>query len=431
MRANRLLRSVTDIPGLSKSEQRWIARLWNKRLGIINAILQRHDLTRYGLHMYQTLSANTTALFGLSREVSSGGLGLSFSVRNAFLASIGEAIERYCMSYTDPAVLRLSTYQSLPTSQRLKELAFYTTSDYRKFSQRFINPVRSKIYWCSLQSWVGRHTLWYPASLVFLPFDFQKPVAETSSTGVSAHPDKQQAILSGVLEVIERDAVMLNFYHQLPRQAVDLVSLKKKAPARLQCLISQIGRKFSVRIFVQHTDVQVPVYLAYIWTGEDKTLHYGIGACAALNSDEAIEKALRECLFTYSYSFNLMDLKVEKASRIRALYEHFLYYQADARFEQLVNNFQTVSYQCRVQTVRGLQNSLRSLGFQVYFIDLTSPDIRAATPVHVIRVVVPGMIDLNRTHGLIRKKAERLKKPPPQFEVRAKPELNREPHPFP
>jgi hypothetical protein len=62
-----------------------------------------------------------------------------------------------------------------------------------------------------------------------------------------------------------------------------------------------------------------------------------------LDSDYAINKALKECLFTFFYSKNIMDLKKENPKDITALYEHFLYYQGN-NFKKLLFNSKIIKY---------------------------------------------------------------------------------------
>lgn len=62
-------------------------------------MLERYELSKYNLYMYQCLSANTVDLFNISREVSSGGLGVNENKKIAMTSCLAEALERYCMSY--------------------------------------------------------------------------------------------------------------------------------------------------------------------------------------------------------------------------------------------------------------------------------------------------------------------------------------------
>jgi len=428
---NELIRRASDLEFLDTKDQDWISTIFSSHTGIINGILKRNELDAYGLEMYQALSAQTKILFDTDRDVSSGGLGVDFSASNALYSCIGESIERYCMSYVPTDDLLLAHYDDVPLEHRLDCLSFYTDQQYETHADRFSNPSNHPIYWCKVYSNRSSHFIYYPASLVYLPFGLQKPVAETSSTGVSAHTTIEQAVLSGTLEVIERDALMVNFFQKLPRRSVDLASILENISTTHADFIKNIQSNFQIKVFHLHSDLNVPIYLSYIWTDADEApLHYGIGACAHLNSEDAIIKSLKECLFTYFYSKKLLHLKKTDKNAISSLYEHFLYYQDD-KFYKLCDNAVVSSYSSHSLQERQLFESLEKAGLFTYYIDLTTKDIQSFTPLKVVKVVIPSMIDLNKTHGLLRRAAKRFETVPKTLNFNIHEPDDTEPHPFP
>ena len=95
-----------------------------------------------------------------------------------------------------------------------------------------------------------------------------------------------------------------------------------------------------------------------IFNGEGKKLHYGIGASTNLDSNKAIDKALKECLFTYYYSLNIMDLRKNNPDEISTLYEHFLYYQGEL-FEELLFESEKVKYTRELYTFDDVKKDLK------------------------------------------------------------------------
>lgn len=77
MKNNKLILNKNEILKVLGQDYANLSDIFSDKFGIINAMLERHELDQYNLYMYQCLSANTVNLFGLSREVSSGGLGVS------------------------------------------------------------------------------------------------------------------------------------------------------------------------------------------------------------------------------------------------------------------------------------------------------------------------------------------------------------------
>jgi ribosomal protein S12 methylthiotransferase accessory factor len=396
-----------------------LSLLCSNKTGIINAFLKREELSAHGLHMYQSLTTHTASLFHLDREVSSGGLGVDSDERKAFLACVGESVERYSMSYAPASKLRKCRWRDLPATQRLDDYHLHSKEQYK--SLPFKDPLRDSIHWVKLQPWSGKQPLYWPASLVYLPFPHEH-VAEACSTGVAAHTTVQAAVLSGLLEVIERDAVMLHFLRQLPAPQLDLDTIGGRAGA----LLRTIRRSYKVRIYELHHDTPTPVYLAFIWRRYHGSTHFGIGACAHLDSDTALRKALTECLFTYFYSKSFMDLRKTDPAAIAALHEHFLFYQEE-NFALLLRDTPVCRYRRRTVSVRTVRRSLRS---GVYYSVLTTPDV-ALAGLHVVKVVVPSYLDLNKTHAYPRLGAQRLWSVPLALGVQAASGINPLPHPFP
>ena len=100
MKNKKILFDGLKIEEILGAEYHELCELVSDKVGIINAILERRELTKYDFYMYQCLSANTQKLFNLECDVTSGGLGVSKDEKSAILGCFGEAIERYCMTYS-------------------------------------------------------------------------------------------------------------------------------------------------------------------------------------------------------------------------------------------------------------------------------------------------------------------------------------------
>lgn len=124
-----------------------------------------------------------------------------------------------------------------------------------------------------------------------------------------------------------------------------------------------------------------------------------------------------------------MDAKPKNKESIKALYEHFLYYQ-DEKFNNLIFNSETIKYSKEKYSFNHLLDNLKKLGLEVFFKELTTKDIKS-TKVRVFRVVVPGLVDLNKSHSLPREGAKRLWSTPLKLGLETERNLSSLPHPFP
>lgn len=426
MAKKELLASLEQIQGLTKADRNRYKKVFGDRFGIINGLLRRYDLEPYGYSIFQCLSARTKVLFSLTREVSSGGLGVHNDIRQSFNACMGEALERYCMSYYDPTQMLYERYSNLPVRLRPNDFSLYSRQQYRK-NKKFADPTTDKIFWEKIYSYTDpRQYKYWPASLIYLPFEKGRNVAETTSTGVAAHTSKDKAIIGGLLELIERDALMINFLFRLDPPEVRLESIDGYNKELIHKLLKS---GYELKIYRLYSDISVPIYAGFIWTKRSNGIHYGIGASASLNSDIAVNKTLRECLFTHLYSKDMLHLKKNYKDKITALYEHFLYYQG-SRFRKLLFKSSKEDYKKETVTFKMLLKKLEALDLKVFIKELTTPDINS-TKIRVFRVVIPGLIDLNKSHLLPRLGAHRLWTVPRKLGMVHKTEMSDMPHPFP
>ena len=65
MKKNKLILNRKEIISILGKEYEGLADIFSDKFGIVNAMLERHELDKYNLFMYQCLSANTVDLFGL------------------------------------------------------------------------------------------------------------------------------------------------------------------------------------------------------------------------------------------------------------------------------------------------------------------------------------------------------------------------------
>ena len=194
-------------------------------------------------------------------------------------------------------------------------------------------------------------------------------------------------------------------------------------------IIDTIKKDYNIKIYKLYSDFEIPIYLSIIYKEHHKKIHYGIGACCSLDSDYSINKSLKECLFTYFYSLNIMDVRQNKPDKIKTLYEHFLYYQGD-NFNKLLFNSKTIKYKKEKILYQDLLTNLQKCGINIYYKELTTEDIKD-TGIKVVKVIVPSLIDLNKSHIYPRLGARRFFEVPKKLGLNYSNQLTTMPHPFP
>ena len=425
MNKNKLILNKDEILKVLGKKYKGLSNIFSDRFGIVNAMLERHELDKYKFYMYQCLSANTKKLFNISRDVSSGGLGVNEDKRIAMTSCLAEALERYCMSYIPKNEINSCKKAELNTKYVFSEFSTYSDEQYDKFDN-FLNPNLDVIEWTKIYDIKDKKRFMYwPASLIYLPFDINKVVAETTSTGMAAGFSIDECILSGLMELIERDSLMINFMQRLNPPEIDINTIFGKNKK----IIDSIRKDYNIKIYKLYSDFNVPIYLSIIYRIDNKKIHYGIGACASLCSDYAINKSLKECLFTYFYSLNIMDVRQKDPDKIKTLYEHFLYYQGD-NFDKLLFNSKLIKYEKEKISFDEVLINLKKNNINVYFKELTTDDIKD-TGIKVVKVIAPSLIDLNKSHIYPRLGAKRFFEVPKKLGLEYSDNLTAMPHPFP
>ena len=148
---NKLILNSDEILKVIGKKYKGLSNIFSDKFGIVNAILERHELDKYNLYMYQCLSANTKILFDISRDVSSGGLGVSEEKNVAMTSCLAEALERYCMSYIPKNEIISCKKDELDEKHIFSNFFTYNDEQYTNFDN-FLNPNLDVIEWTKIYS---------------------------------------------------------------------------------------------------------------------------------------------------------------------------------------------------------------------------------------------------------------------------------------
>jgi len=169
-----------------------------------------------------------------------GGYGMFYE--EALIRLAGEAIERYALmvaGYTLADQIRYATYDAVARSGRvvpLEYLRLFSDEDYVKLN-RGRYPGMRRLEREDVVGWVKCQSLFDPASeisvpaqMLFVGYKVNREQGEVAfspgfSTGAAAHTSVEQALQSALLEFIEIDALMLQWYTDLKARTVTIDDL--------------------------------------------------------------------------------------------------------------------------------------------------------------------------------------------------------------
>ncbi|HEX6493346.1 MAG TPA: TOMM precursor leader peptide-binding protein [Candidatus Dormibacteraeota bacterium] len=404
--------------------------LVDARTGIVTRVepLRPHPAAPSTLRIVQSVACDMRRISFCANGRSNHGSSFA-GEQAARTAAIAECIERYCGNWIDETRLVEASHRELIAGGEHaidpERLSLHSPAQHAAAGFPFVPFTRElRVRWIRGSCLTCDRPAWIPASLVHVNWYVGRHAAEPPTnyamfSGIAAGSTWDAALASGLEEVIERDATMIWWLnaHRLPavRLTAELEALWDGVPAEL-------GQR--ARLIHLDNEFDVPVMAGVIENARDGLLT--IGFAARPDPVEAGLKAWAEALALqetarwmqdpagwFWRSSELIDtggLKAPRADR-RYLDEYRsdfhdvdtlmsqLQVHLDRRAQELVRPWVDVAAvrplsslpRLPVRTAAAYRARLEARGFEVFAVDLTTPDV-ATTDLRVARVVVPGLV---------------------------------------
>lgn len=371
----------------------------------------------------------------------------------ALIATLGEAIERYCMLFYDKSKMIFAPHREVRDDAVDLDLVRY-------FSRQQIEEGSFPYGYCSEDTpiyWTWAHSLTtgrqrlVPSSQVYLNYrrdEGEGSAGRNASTGLAAGSTLEEAILSGLYEVIERDAFAILWLLRQPGRRVRIDD--DELMATLRDRFHYDHPFVDLEVFDITLDIPIPS----IFTVMRRPLEFGpaliLSSVTRLSPKEAMQKALREMGQSAPY---LRFLRHEfrdwepapDHSDVRTFDHHFtLYSKRPEMIDEAMEFCTGVEEEIALSEIpdrstgRALgdievcRELIESAGFEVLVVDITTDDIRDLG-FHVVRVLVPGLVPLHGDHNRPFLGVPRLREISHKMGWDVDPDtpFNRHPHPFP
>jgi ribosomal protein S12 methylthiotransferase accessory factor len=365
-------------------------------------------------------------------------------------AAIGEAVERYSATFVPSERLRTTTARKLGVrAVRPSRFGLFDASQLERPEFPFV-PFDEDTTTAFVEGYslTDGGSAWLPAELVYLqpPVPGMRPIGYATSSGLACGPSYDEAVLAALLELVERDAVMLTWSNRL-----SLPLLRWDGDDDLEVLddryFGATGLPHAVVDASAFLDVPVAIGIVHGMAGSRAALAVGAGCAASMR--DAWLKALSEAFGVHRW----LGLQIEtdperpvpRAEDVSTFDDHMLFYSSAEHAERAA--FLLGSRDCTfVADVPMLQGAtpreliaevvgrLARHGVAAYAVDVTSPDVRCLG-LHVVRVVCPELCALDVAHTARFLGSARLLTGAYAAEVLPGPldvgALNPDPHPFP
>lgn len=349
------------------------------------------------------------------------GWGKGLTVSGAVLSAVGEAIERYSASLTDPRRIVWKCVEDLD-GEYLDPHAcgLYTDEQYERSDFPYVRFDNSISYPWVLGTWAeSGKPVWVPAISALLSIELRKEqlICQGTSNGLAASTDKDDAALRAILELVERDAFMAAWLTACPGVRVELDSIDPLLRNVLEG-IEAFGAP--VEIYTLPTSVIGTTVLCLALGDGDQYPGVTIGLGSDLQPELALRQAVLELGQTGPYLRRMMRTKTlatpNDPSCVREMLDHAAYYFPRERVSAF-DSVRTSETFVRLSDLNGRTSrslndcvsALKQAGIRVALIDVTSADV-ATGPFHVMRAVSPDLQPIWYGHGLERNPTERIRK---------------------
>jgi ribosomal protein S12 methylthiotransferase accessory factor len=270
-------------------------RALDDRVGLVREVGERES---FPVPYYLAATADTRAFAdGRCAEYAAGA---SLDWDAAFVKALGEGLERYCAG-----VYRVTEFTAAPETRRARPVpprAFVRPDGYE-------TPAPDdRVQWVDGENLATGESVSLPAEFVHYPPPTER-YAPAITTGLGLGNSGAEALLSGLYEVIERDATMLAWYSTFEplELAVDdegYDALRRRARAV----------DLSATALLVTQDVDVPVVAAAVHR-EEGWPQFAAGSAADLDPGAAARSALAEALQNW---MELRAMGPDRADREKA-----------------------------------------------------------------------------------------------------------------
>jgi ribosomal protein S12 methylthiotransferase accessory factor len=320
--------------------------------------------------------------------------GRSLERSDALVGAIFESYERYCLSiYRD---LRWCSYTELVAdgAHAVHPREFVGTRRRARLADLDSRPLR----WCPGRSLLTGEQTWVPAQAVFVPYAFtddELPLRDPISTGAAAGVDQDSAAHRGLLEVVERDAVMLMHY----RSAGHRVDMSGSSDPRLRRLLAESARLGLRTTFVQiDNGLPVDAVACLISDPEGRYPAQSVGSKASVSIEDAALGALLEAATLRRSARARRTMLTELAAKyagpsdIDSLESRMAVWAQPGMAAHLayVDEMPVVQSNSRWRSAPELIAAISRVGTDIVVVDVTTSDV-ARLGIDVVKVVVPGL----------------------------------------
>jgi ribosomal protein S12 methylthiotransferase accessory factor len=369
--------------------------------------------------------------------------GSGLDEESALIPALAEGLERYSLCVFRSEQFTWATANELgQEALDLDTLPRCSASELAHPKCPLVLPDKSKrIRWVRGLSLFNGRLVWVPAVLAYSHAGYAVPDEKfwlPISTGCAAHASYERALLAGLYEVVERDAISLVWLQQLALPRIEIDCFPPPFAACWERCSKGLG-DLEYRFFDATTDLGVPTVYGLQISPHSARVRSLVSCATGITMAEALAKVTRD-MVAFRRAFRkewpvpqswddftelLHGATLMARASSASAFEFLLHADRSKRLSQIQG---THSPDAALQAVI---NRLLEKQLDVFVVDLTTDEaIRAG--MRVLRVIVPGLQPLSFRYRARFLGHSRLYSAPAAMGYAALPEekLNAWPQPF-
>ncbi len=376
--------------------------------GIIDYLVPLSQIQSPHMHTYEAShlieSVSPPMIFKLPRTTSGGKGKTAIQGKTSCLC---EAVERFSGVYQGNESIIQSTYHPIQeTAIHPESLLQFSKHQYEirfEWNETHHAPVHlipepfdenEEIHWSPVWSLTENKFKWIPTAICYFSYPFsmdKKKFAYANSNGNAAGTTKEEAILQGFFELIERDAVAIWWYNRLQHPEVDLNSYTDPHIARLKTAYQSLNRKFYVIDITM--DIKIPTFAAISCNENGGEICMGFGN--HFDSKIALLRALTEMnqallilkLYDASKNNNQKQIAIRKWLHHEILENHPHLKPLQNAPKKQASDYTYHDTGDLKDDIIACQKAVAAKGLEMLVLDQTRPNIGLS----VVKVFVPGL----------------------------------------
>lgn len=405
--------------------------------------------TSLGFEPFRQQRGERTEIWRTGAEGRNGNR-VAFDRTRAFVRAVGEALERYACTTYDPSILVSSRGSELgalaldpracqmPSAEEYARMPGYAPYDPDR-------PMRWAWGWSLRDS----RPLLVPAQLCWImynPIGGERMMQPTTSTGWALHHTYEEAIHTGLREIVERDAFFIAWLNRLRVPRLDLDTVEDPAVARFRDDVRRSGAR--IQALVTTTDVGVPSFAVCVSDPRPGRPAFVVTLGAHPDPVRGLRQAVEEAAMMHMES--AMRLRTgqakapERQEDIELMSQHGEFY-LDARNLPALAFLLEDGPRVRMADIpsaasgdvweetRSMVRGFARAGLDALFVDATPPDLREAGWV-AVKTLAPGSVRHEYGYGMRLLGCPRIFEAPVRMGLRDRAlrpdEINLDAHPY-